>query len=432
MKVTGVTGYIRVSTLRQAQDGVSIEMQQAVIAKYALFNEIVSKENEIKYYIDDGVSGKSLERPGMKKLIKDIKSGNVKVVFAYDLSRISRDMFDSDTFLHLVEKYGVVLKCIYDNPSIKTASERYSTHIKILSNQYERERVVERTNDSLKSIAESGRYPIGGKMIYGYKRGDDKNIYIDEYTSQIIKIIFNMARNHYSLIDIKNHINIEQKERVFQTYMIFNILHDERYIGILNYKGKRYNNIIPPLVSAEDFKEAGIFYRKKKFKHNSDYIFDDLVVCYICGHKMTCYHGKNRFGSKYYYYYCRKCNNNISQKALDDYFVMNSNGKKMSSTRSKELRKQLRSLNKRTKQLREEYADKTISEREYATLAIPLEDRIEDIDLQMQGFKMTKKGKNYADLVTAKEKKEYIIAHISAIIVNPETKRIIEIKYIEN
>lgn len=49
-----IAGYLRVSTLRQAEDGVSIEMQKRIIVNHCEMLEIISDESEIKWYIDDG------------------------------------------------------------------------------------------------------------------------------------------------------------------------------------------------------------------------------------------------------------------------------------------------------------------------------------------------------------------------------------------
>lgn len=125
-----IAGYLRVSTLRQAEDGVSIEMQKRIIINHCEMLEIISDESEIKWYIDDGWSAKSLERPAMRSLIGDIKTRQMDLIVAYDMSRVSRDIMDMMSLMKMLDKYGVSLKCLYDNPSFETASERFMTTIK--------------------------------------------------------------------------------------------------------------------------------------------------------------------------------------------------------------------------------------------------------------------------------------------------------------
>lgn len=188
-----VAGYVRVSTQKQCDDGVSIEMQKERIIGYAKAIEVIKHMDEIEFFIDEGYSAKSLDRPAMMAMIEKIKERKIDIVIAYDMSRMSRDIFDLNELFKLMKKYMVTLKCLYDNPKIDTASDRLVTNIKILNNQHERERIVERTNDCLLSIVEKGRYPNGGKMPYGYKRGSDKDIYIEDEEAQVVKIMYQMA-----------------------------------------------------------------------------------------------------------------------------------------------------------------------------------------------------------------------------------------------
>lgn len=182
-----IAGYLRVSTLRQAEDGVSIEMQKRIIINHCEMLEIISDESEIKWYIDDGWSAKSLERPAMRSLIGDIKTRQMDLVVAYDMSRVSRDIMDMMSLLKMLDKYGVSLKCLYDNPSFETASERFMTTIKMATHQYERERTSERTRDAIINIAESGRYPFSGMKHYGYMKDDDGRMVLNpEETSVLI------------------------------------------------------------------------------------------------------------------------------------------------------------------------------------------------------------------------------------------------------
>ena len=108
-----IAGYIRVSTLKQAEYGVSIEMQRDIIIKHAMLFEIVKSRKEIVFYVDDGYSAKSLERPAMTKLIADIRKKKIDVLFVYDQARLGRDMWDIKTLLEMFERYGVKLKCLY-------------------------------------------------------------------------------------------------------------------------------------------------------------------------------------------------------------------------------------------------------------------------------------------------------------------------------
>lgn len=78
--------YVRLSTEEQAEEGFSIKGQIDVLEEYCKRNNY--KVFEI--YKDEGISGKSLERPSLKKLFKDSEEGNFNMVMVWKISRLSR------------------------------------------------------------------------------------------------------------------------------------------------------------------------------------------------------------------------------------------------------------------------------------------------------------------------------------------------------
>ena len=421
-----VAAYIRVSTLKQAVEGVSLDMQKQYILKVAKMMNEIEDEKEVHFYVDDGYSGKSLHRPGINRLLNDIKQNKIKLLFTYDLSRISRDIVDSSVVLDILKRFDVRLKCITDDANIKTAGGRFSTNVKIVANQFEREKIVERTNDGLISIVESGRYPIGGKMFFGYARDQNKNICFHETNCPIAKEIFRMGMERYTLMDIASYANAAQDERIFTTDQILAMFRDKRYAGVLEYKGKIYNNIIPPIITLEELEMVSNNYRKTKFKINKEYFFEDLVYCNNCGTRMSCTHSHGR-SKKYYYYYCNRCKHTISQKSLEEYVTLMDMDEPMKEEYIKTLDKEISKVNRKIKNVRQKYLDDVYTDREYITLAIPLEDRLEELTIRRNGVRKQSKRVDYKNLVTKEEKKEFIQSNFLKFKVDPLNKRIVDV-----
>jgi DNA invertase Pin-like site-specific DNA recombinase len=85
-------GYTRVSTSEQATEGVSLEMQARKIGSYCdvkdwTLDEVIS---------DEGESAKSLNRPGVTRLIDMVEAGQVATVLVYKLDRLTRSVADLD------------------------------------------------------------------------------------------------------------------------------------------------------------------------------------------------------------------------------------------------------------------------------------------------------------------------------------------------
>ena len=129
--------------------------------------------SDYELYADPGFSGKNLERPAIKKLIKDCEDGKIDTVLVFKLDRLSRSQKDT---LYLIEE-------VFNNNEVGFISVRESfdtttpfgkAMIGILSvfAQLERETILERTRLGLKKRAEDGYWRGGGKtpFVYDYDK----------------------------------------------------------------------------------------------------------------------------------------------------------------------------------------------------------------------------------------------------------------------
>ena len=83
-------GYVRVSTDRQAEQGVSLEAQEAKIRAMAT----VQGTELLDVIVDGGESAKSLKRPGVERLLAVVNSGKVQAVIIAKLDRLTRSVKD--------------------------------------------------------------------------------------------------------------------------------------------------------------------------------------------------------------------------------------------------------------------------------------------------------------------------------------------------
>ena len=87
---TKAYGYVRVSTEEQAQEGVSIDAQTEKIRQYAALHEL----DLVEIIVDAGISGSTLDRPGMTRLRELLHEEETGHVITYKLDRLSRKLFD--------------------------------------------------------------------------------------------------------------------------------------------------------------------------------------------------------------------------------------------------------------------------------------------------------------------------------------------------
>ena len=92
-----VAGYIRLSKEDKIKDeSNSVTNQKLIIASYIKKNEDLEL---FDFYIDDGYSGTTFDRPEYKRMIRDITENKVNTVIVKDLSRFGRNHIQSDDYL---------------------------------------------------------------------------------------------------------------------------------------------------------------------------------------------------------------------------------------------------------------------------------------------------------------------------------------------
>src|SRR5947208_7110065 len=138
-------GYVRVSTDKQADKGISLEAQAEKIRAMAMLHD----HQLLDVLVDGGESAKSLKRPAMAKLLAMIDAGQVKTVIVAKLDRLTRSVRDLCELLERFERRGVALVSVAESLDTGSAAGRLVLNIMAAVSQWEREAIGERTRDAL-------------------------------------------------------------------------------------------------------------------------------------------------------------------------------------------------------------------------------------------------------------------------------------------
>src|SRR5271154_4591850 len=160
-------GYVRVSTDRQAEHGVSLEAQEAKIRAMAT----VQGAELTDVIVDGGESAKSLNRPGLQRLMGLVNAGKVQAVIVAKLDRLTRSVKDLCGLLELFEKRKVALISVAEALDTGSAAGRLGGTINGGVSQWEREAIGERTRDALRH--KRGKGERVGNIQFGYRLGAD-------------------------------------------------------------------------------------------------------------------------------------------------------------------------------------------------------------------------------------------------------------------
>ena len=172
--IFNVAVYIRLSR----EDGDKEESDSVGNQRKLLTDYILNQDDCILYdmYIDDGYTGTNFNRPGFRRMIRDIEDGKVNCVVVKDLSRFGRDYIDTGRYL---ERYfpelGVRFISLTDNiDSMKQAYDMLLPIKNIFNEQYAKD-ISKKVQTSVKTRQKAGEF-IGSFPSYGYRKSAvDKN-----------------------------------------------------------------------------------------------------------------------------------------------------------------------------------------------------------------------------------------------------------------
>src|SRR6202166_5050347 len=160
-------GYVRVSTDRQAEQGVSLEAQEAKIRAMGT----VQGADLLEVIVDGGESAKSLNRPGLQRLMALVNAGKVQAVIVAKLDRLTRSVKDLCGLLELLEKRKVALISVAESLDTGSATGRLVITIMGAVSQWEREAIGEQTRDALSHKRGTGERV--GNIEFGYRLAPD-------------------------------------------------------------------------------------------------------------------------------------------------------------------------------------------------------------------------------------------------------------------
>lgn len=273
--------YMRVSTEKQAEEGYGLDSQKRDIIEYCRNNELMITD----WYVDDGYSGKDINRPEVQRLITDCIKNRVKRVVTFALDRVARSTYDTIYVLERVfQKHNIDFRCVHNKINYETPSEQFQTQIVAAVAEYERKNIVLRMRGGMLERIKQGYWMGGGNLPYCYSY-DDKNdilVPIPERKAQAREAM-DLFLQGYSDDRISKLLGINEGT-------IRKILTSIVNTGKIPYKGNVYNGLHEPIFTEQEF-ELLQHYRqiradKKSYSHTESNLLTGLCVCGVCGCKM--------------------------------------------------------------------------------------------------------------------------------------------------
>ena len=376
-----VGGYVRLSRDDDYSESDSIQRQMDLIKIIAN----IELDCELKeFYVDNGYSGTSLDRPGFNKLLDDITQGKINMIMVKDLSRLGRNHIEVNKYIEdIFPSLNVRVFSINDNyDSLKTKNimERIDVPITNLMNDYIAYETSKKVKNSFDINKKKGLH-VGSSVPYGYRKDPNDYHYfiIDEVAADNIRNIFKMYLSGKSKIEIAEYLNEnnipnpatykfennigkskQSNTREWKAKMVDRILKNETYIGTLiqnkyrNISYRNHNQVLndesewtitenhhKAIIDKDTFNKVQQLLKapKRNKTSNGEDILSGYFKCKDCGESMYIKKGKNKD-----YYYCKSyitnglcTNHSIEKNKLYDEILKQMNLKRVESKEIKKL-----------------------------------------------------------------------------------------------
>lgn len=329
--------YARYSSDKQTEQ--SIEGQLKVCYEYAHKNDLIV----LKEYIDRAMTGTNDNRKDFQKMLSDSEKTNEwDICLVYALDRFGRNAIEQGINKYRLQKTGKIVISATQRTSRNVDGSKNLDGI-ILENVYVG--MAEYYSAELSQKVKRGREVsqnkgnfTGGQVVFGYKSVGNKangfKLVPIEEQAQIIKDVFNEYAGGKQLPEILDELNargITHHNKPFTKSTLYNMLKNEKYIGITIIKNKKYYNIYPKIVSENIFEIVRAKFAQNQFgKHSKDpYLLRFKVTCGYCGKPVSSDTGTARNGDIVRYYKCigrkiyHKCDNTPIKKELLENLVIN-------------------------------------------------------------------------------------------------------------
>lgn len=175
----------------------SIGNQRKQILEYIHHNPELSKY-EIMEFCDDGCSGTNMERPGMQKLLKEVKENRIRCIIVKDMSRFSRDYIEMGTYLNQIFPFMgirfIALNDHYDSREHHGSTIEIDTAFQTLLYDLYSKDVSVKVKASSENKCANGEY-VFGQVPFGYEKSKEvkNSVVVNEKEAGIVRYIFSLA-----------------------------------------------------------------------------------------------------------------------------------------------------------------------------------------------------------------------------------------------
>ena len=245
----GVTRKLRcaVYTRKSSEEGLEMEFNSLDAQREACEAYIASQRGEdwvqvADRYDDGGISGGTLDRPALKRLLADIQTGKIDIVVVYKVDRLSRSLLDFHKLIEQFKRHQTTFVSITQSFNTTDAMGRMHLNIMLTFAQYEREVIGERIRDKVAASRKKGIF-MGGWAPLGYEVRDRKLIIQPADAERVRAIFRRFVQLKSATLLARELVLAGAKNRyghLLDKGVLYRLLNNRVYIGEAVHKGISY------------------------------------------------------------------------------------------------------------------------------------------------------------------------------------------------
>jgi site-specific DNA recombinase len=250
------------------QDFNSLDAQREACSAY-----ISSQKQEgwvllDRCYDDGGLSGGTMNRPALQRLLQDVDEGLIDQIVVYKIDRLTRSLTDFAKLVDRLDKQNTSFVSVTQSFNTATSMGRLTLNVLLSFAQFEREVTAERIRDKIAASKKKGMW-MGGLVPLGY-RASGRTLAIDPEEAKTVAKLFELYLEYGTVAAVKDQadvLGLATRKRTTKSGKLFGgkpfdvshlhaILTNPIYCGKIRHKKQIYDGLHPALVCSKTWEKA--------------------------------------------------------------------------------------------------------------------------------------------------------------------------------
>lgn len=262
-----------VYTRKSSEEGLDQDFNSLDAQREACEAFILSQAGEgwalvANRYDDGGISGGTMERPGLQRMLDDIRKNRIDIVVVYKIDRLTRSLMDFAKMVDIFDGNDVSFVSVTQAFNTTTSMGRLTLNVLLSFAQFEREVTAERIRDKIAASKKKGMW-MGGNVPLGYETRDRK-LFINEKEAATVRFLF----DRYLQLGSVRKLSEEAQQanliirrtrrrngavfitRPFGRGNLYHLLSNPIYVGKVRHGEKVYDGEHEAIISEDQFRQV--------------------------------------------------------------------------------------------------------------------------------------------------------------------------------